>query len=307
MRFRLTSIINGETIADENFSVDHGDFTYGVLVDGNSKATHLYVEISLDDLEKLPTFKKSKGLTDYSIEYHKPSKYDQMLEKLVYFESVGSFWWGIKSLGLREVKEEWIPENDADRKKANVLKLSSKNEYRKEPRPIKDHMITALLDLEDDEKMMVVPLSFYREGSSNFEDHKYIVAFQNYFLMIEGLFGKGKSGTNQLVNAFSSSKELKTAIDAMLEKIQEDKQHAHYIRLSEQIDELNRSVDVDGVLYWLVSTRGALMHFSLNSTRKQGTPLSNDEYRTHAYVIGGICTLVYVNFHNNILKERGYS
>jgi hypothetical protein len=101
--------------------------------------------------------------------------------------------------------------------------------------------------------------------------------------------------------------ELTTAVERMLKKVMAEPSSQHYKTLELELKELDKNMDVDGLIYWLVHTRGQLMHFYVKSSKKQGTPLVHRDYRTHAYVASGICIFLYTDFHSKVLKENGYA
>lgn len=307
MKYRITARVEGDTIAIGDFVVQHGKYFIGVKVDKANRVEELYIEAQLHNDEKLPTIENGSGPVKLNVTYQKPECRDDMIEKLIYFESLGAFWWRVKSFNLHEACEEWVPENEADRQKVKLLGFSMQQNYDRQPQPLHDHQIKDLLDMEYSEKEMVVPMAFYREASINFENHKYIIAFQNYFLMIEGLHGRGLSGTKQLVGALLSTPELTTVAGRMLKQVMAEPSNQHFKTLNSGLNELGKSMDVEGLIYWLVYTHGQLMHFSVKSSKKQGTPLAHRDYRTHAYVASGICIFLYTDFHGKVLKERGYT
>lgn len=307
MKYRITVDVEGDVVANKGFTTQYGKYSIGAEVDDLNHVKKLYIEAQLDDDDKLPTIEKSTGVVKLNITYQKPKCRDDMIEKLIYFESLGAFWWRIKSFNLHESREEWIPENDDDRKKVKLLGFSTKQKYSKTPQPMHNHQIQDLLNLEESERAMIIPLAFYREANINLEAHKYIIAFQNYFLMIEGLHGRGLSGTNKLAGALKSSPELMAAAERMLNQVLADPAHQHSKTLVKELKEINEPVNTEGLVKWLVSTRGELMHFSVKSTKRQGTPLRHRDYRTHAYIANGVCLFLYTDFHKKVLKDEGYT
>ncbi|HEX8226404.1 MAG TPA: hypothetical protein VF572_00890, partial [Candidatus Saccharimonadales bacterium] len=266
MKYRITVDIDGDTFAKGDYTVKHGDFVIGVLTDDDKAVRKIYVEKTVGPEDKLPSIEPGHGPVKHVFNFNTPAWRNELIEKLIYLESLGSFWWKIRSIALREAEEEWVPESEEDEKKLSIIRASMKASYPRNPQPMHNHQIIELLDMEEDEKAMVTPLAFYREGTINFESHKYINAFQNYFLMIEGLFGQGKSGNAAQIKALVSSEELKEAADKMIAKIESDKSSPHYKLLLRELGSLGVSLDSKGILNWLVRTRGQLSHFSVKIT-----------------------------------------
>jgi hypothetical protein len=98
MKYRITANVEGDTVAAGNFIVHHGKYSIGVNVDRANHVKELYIEAQLEDDDKLPTIEKSTGVVKLNITYQKPKCRDDMMEKLIYFESLGAFWWRVKKL-----------------------------------------------------------------------------------------------------------------------------------------------------------------------------------------------------------------
>lgn len=307
MKYRITVAVDGDCFADNDFQVGYQGFTIGIVVNKDSSVKELYIEKRVSKGDELPSIEPGKGEVKFNVTYRKPKCRDELIEKLIYFESIGAFWWRIKSFNIDEANEQWIPENDEDQSRITLLGITTKRSYGKNPQPIRDHQIKDLLDMEAYEEPMTVPLAFYRESVISFESHRYINAFQNAFLMIEGLYGQGKSGYRQIVNALCESPELKTATAHMLEQLRAQHPPHHLQVMTAEINKLGKNVDVIGMIEWLVHTRGQLNHFSLKSNKRQGNPLRHREYRTHAYVCQSICLLIYIDFHKKVLDDGGFS
>lgn len=305
MKYRITVNVDGATLAINDYTVNYTDLTIGVITEQRRVKT-IYIEKKTSDEDIPPSVQPGNGKVKHLFTFRSPACREELIEKLIYLESLGAFWWHIKSFNINEAREEWIPESEADREKISFAAMSMKQEYTIPPMPMHDHQIKALLEMEQDEKQIAVPLAFYREGSISFEGHKYINAFQNYFLMIEGLFGQGKSGYRAQLKALQSSSMLQIAVKKMLGEILSDKTSTHYKTLAQELEDLDLAVCVDNVIDWLVRTRGRLSHFSVTSAQKHGQPHLNREYRAHAYFAQGVCLFTYTEFHTDILRNNGY-
>ena len=306
MRFRVTATVDSDAIAENDFTVEFDKYRVGVTLNTDRSLKEIYIETAVDKDEKLPAIEPGTGLAKFNFVYSRPKCADDLIERLIYLESVGAFWWHIKSLNTHQVSEQWIPENEKEKKKLSLIGFSTTQSYKRHLIPIHDHQIKDLLDMEKYEKAMVIPMAFYREGTINFHSLKYINAFQNYFLMIEGLHGGGRSGSSALIKALVSSPELIKAATTMLGKVAEDPKDQHYKVLAIEIHDLGFDFDPIGLIKWLVRTRGQLSHFSLKSSKKQGHPLVQSDYRTHAYIAQGVCLFLYTNFHAGVIKKGGY-
>ena len=108
-------------------------------------------------------------------------------------------------------------------------------------------------------------------------DGSYIIAFFNYYFVLEGLYGNGKSKNNQIEREFLTSTALKAFIEEYMHSPNTE-------RLIKQIFDLLPSQKTHAIpddttlIQLLVSIRGRVHHFSNNPNRPHGSPLNQHEY-----------------------------
>ena len=55
-------------------------------------------------------------------------------------------------------------------------------------------------------------MSFWREGSNDFEEGHFINAFYNFYFVLEGMYADGKFKTDPVVAEFKKSAELRQSL-----------------------------------------------------------------------------------------------
>jgi len=106
MKYRVTVNVDGGTSVSDDFSLAIQEYTIGVVSDGKQNIKQLYIEKRIGEDEELPTLKPGTGLAKHVFEYKRPACTDGLIEKLLYLESLGSFWWHIRSLMFRALRND---------------------------------------------------------------------------------------------------------------------------------------------------------------------------------------------------------
>jgi hypothetical protein len=133
----------------------------------------------------------------------------------------------------------------------------------------------AVATLSFNYRSIVVAQSFWRQGESDLDEGKFINAFFNYYFVLEGLYGNGKTKNHQVLEEFKKSGELRESIERHLSEKQ-PMQFIHQVKA--MLDGRKKRPDHDGFLSLLVWTRGDLHHFVNNPNRAAGSPLTHDDY-----------------------------
>jgi hypothetical protein len=136
---------------------------------------------------------------------------------------------------------------------------------------------------------LTVPMSFYREGLNEYRGQRYITSFFNFYFIVEGLFGRGKTKNYQIEHEFKKSAGLRWAVEETLENLRNEHQQI-WKRLTEELARAGRSLDTDGAIEYLVSTRGRLHHFTHNPNRIEGTPFTDPGFEPIAELARGLAT-----------------
>jgi hypothetical protein len=212
-------------------------------------------------------------------------------------ESLGSFWFNIRSIDIANVNIDWEPEGFAERLKGIRFKTNFRSRLGRSKfiTVVDQEQLSNVIQLQSALEDLIVPMSFYREGISEYSKERFGNSFINFFLMIEGVYGKGRSGNNQLINQLKQSDDLVAAIEGRLSEELYSK--ADNDTLEQLLKQYGSTRTSEGAIELLVKCRGDLHHYSVTSSRKQGTPLNQEDYRVIAFFIHMVCIDVYVRLH----------
>lgn len=224
-------------------------------------------------------------------------------ELLQYLESIGSLWFGIRNIDMGNMRIEWKNERRGKRQELGFnFETNTISNYSDAVTMIIDQEgLASILGLRADLNQLTIPMAFYREGLNERAKGRFGNAFINFFLMLEGLYGNGQFGERQLNTQFKATRELTNAVDGLLkETLPEyvDKQLEAWLRAH------NKLRNRDGIIEMLTKVRGDLHHYSMRSTRNQGTPLNQTDFLAAAYVARIICTDIYRELHEQLTGTK---
>lgn len=197
-------------------------------------------------------------------------------------------------MSIDDLKMEFIPENDAEKKSLSVLSFSNKKTFPKRKIEAPAHQFRDILKMRQNWDYITVPMSFYREGNVEFDNFRFKNAFNNYFFMLEGLYGDGKSGKTSQIKALLSHQQVHDAVVKAMDSIRKVNAEKHLTKLTDLLHKYNYDDSVEGIVSLLVHTRGILSHFYTKSSQHQGTPFNQSDFYTEAYLLQAIL----IHIHN---------
>lgn len=130
-------------------------------------------------------------------------------------------------------------------------------------------------------------MAFYREAKTEYANARYINAFINSYLIIEGLFANGKWKSDAVIDELGKSTVFREFVQNLLDEVAGNDDPAEGMtRAQLEVDLHTRGQDytAEGLIRLLVRNRGDLHHFSIESTKAQGTPLNNAAYKRLAFM-----------------------
>jgi hypothetical protein len=136
---------------------------------------------------------------------------------------------------------------------------------------------------------LATTLSFFREGATDSKTFRYISAFFNFYFVLEGLFGNGKTKNRDVEAEFKRSNELREAIALVVSRGFEPT-YGEDVSVEDRLKGMNKPFDADGIIHMLVWMRGDLHHY-VGDPRK-GTPLNQDRYQSLAAFCLDLCGVI---------------
>lgn len=193
---------------------------------------------------------------------------------------------GITRIRWSEMKWDLVFDNPEERAATQVFGFQEKRRHRELAVKIDKAGLQKLVSNMGKYPTLVAPLAFLREGSSDFANFRFINAFFNFYFVLEGLFGQGKTKNDAIERAYRDSPTLRRAIADALSQLPSGKATVR-AKLEEECHRLKRPLDVDTALHLLVAMRGRLHHFSNNPRRLEGTPLTHGDFEHAAELARG--------------------
>jgi hypothetical protein len=287
LRYAVRAEVSGSVIIRQPFNLVVGDIRTDFESDetGRLSAVVVSTEVRADDFKS--TLGPGVGLSKATITMNADSaatsrllKYLQSLEANLSFSS-GS----LKRIHWDTPKQERIPETDEERQYATVSSIGLSF---KDPRPrviLLPNAATALVTASLKENdYLVVPKAFWHEAMNEYADRRYIQAYYNFYFVIEGLFGNGKSSEVAILKAFQQSAEMAALTRWALQFVQS--KPSHWESLLQFYVDLGCTTDLEGTQRLLVRLRGSLHHYSIKSSkgRLQPNPLSQNGFLSPAWL-----------------------
>jgi hypothetical protein len=277
MRYELSCSVDSQTYLDEgNHSFERCGkvYTFSTGEDGRLNAIAISAKVVNAERFKM-TFIPHGFLEEYDGDLR-----DEIVADFQYLESLLGFAGEVTRIHWDAPERRVIPENDQEAMDIISASLRIERKWKITPNRLLKRDLEAIID----DRRIVQPVqllqSFFREGKNELYQFRFINAFYNLFFVLEGLYGKGKSGTKELTTAFGSSPDFSPiAIAGWRALVEQDKELAGRA-LSEMGAQQDATDDqmISMLIDWIISTRGSTHHFYLRSSRKQGTPLNQHSY-----------------------------
>ena len=206
---------------------------------------------------------------------------DEMMSVLHSLESFLAIYANLEQIHWDCVEEFVEPENDEEIKLLNVHTWKTSPALHDPDIALSADELHWLITRAKQCKSMTTTISFHREGVNNLRRFQNISAFFNFYFVLEGHYGNGKFKSDQVKAEFRRSRNLVTAIGAVISSdfpvaVGEDR------GIPEMLRNMNKSCNVDGLIHLLVHTRGDLHHYAGDKQPAKGSPLLNERYRSLA-------------------------
>jgi len=224
-----------------------------------------------------------------------------LLDLLQYFESLGSFWCGIRRIYWEESKLEWIPESEEERSRLAVYSVQPSHKVEEEPQPLNLRIVRELVEARSDNEWLVIPLAFWRQGMKDMLEGRYISAIHQFYFVIEGLYAKGQWKGRQVKAQFKRSAQMQQVASDALVFFDKPDQSENRTAIDRYLREEGHDYTADGILDLLVDMRGRLHHFSPKSSLNHAHPLNQQEFRPFGVLLNFFCLRTYPK----IVGDRG--
>jgi hypothetical protein len=125
---------------------------------------------------------------------------------------------GLKGIHVERCRREWIPESQYEEEQLNLssFQISKKERDDSELDQMPVDLVVRCFYHPATFNPIEVGLAFYRRGAIDAHEERPIDAIYDFYLMLETLFGEGKSKNQQVKEAFRNSPVLIRCVSAAL-------------------------------------------------------------------------------------------
>ncbi len=224
-----------------------------------------------------------------------------MVEWLKRIEAFGSFNLAIKRVLYEEAEITWIPETMDEEKILSIKSYKiTKGRQNCTYLRLSDFQDTLFYSKRIEENY--IPFSYFRLGSSFFNEEEYYLSYINYFMMIEYLYGNGITVTKKLRIEFGKSDVLVLSILMAINTFPIDDPILEWLK--NECKNKQKEYNVDGLIFVLVDYRGMIAH---GLEKRSGKYRDNPNLlRPISLILGIICRYVcgYIQMMSNMPKEQ---
>ena len=266
----------------------HFDF-----VQENESISYIIISVPLTASDKLPTFSpnpKDSRIIDCVI--NQPASTELLMKTLRTLEGFLSVY-GLERIALDEADIAWVPETEEEKQKLQGQQFKFKYTKRetsnlRAPFTVVKRSVIASTEALDWE----VPLSFYRKGSNDHHDRRYIDAIHDFYFLIETLFGNGKTKNYQVKIELIKSQPLVTiAAQVLREGEQTILRRGTRTTVLDEFRQKYANKTPEQYLEHVVELRGFLHHHS-PQYKKTWNPTLEYEYELDAILLSHLCFLI---------------
>lgn len=299
MRLRITAEVKGDILLKEKISTNFYIYTFNIFKEKESYFVSVEKSVSnyLDDIPKT-SFDESKHLV---ISIPETKIYADMVDWFKRIEAFGSFNLAIKRILYEEAEITWIPET-MDEEKLLSIKSYKVTRVRQNCRNCKLSEFQDTLFYGKILDNYYIPFSYYRLGSSFFDEGEFYLSHINYFMMIEYLYGNGKTEKKKLQIEFGKSDVLILSILMAINMFPIGDPNLEWLK--NECKKKQKEYNVDGLIFVLVDYRGMIAH---GLKKRSGKYRDNPNLlRPISLFLGIICRYVcgYIQMLSNMPKEQ---
>ncbi len=302
MKLRLTCAVESEVILQRRVELYIGKDQYWFEIDSNGFWNSLTVYATITDPSTVQwgTVPATEPRAPNQAPFNVVGKfgdetYENVIKDIQSLESALSLYMPLRSINWRYPVMEVIFE-EGDKRTHGHLGAVSVRPKKPGPSKIEEKAFLIMAGIGLKAQSSTVVASFWREGENDWREGKYINAFFNYYFVLEGLHGNGKTKNYQVEEAMTGSPTLRAHIEKFL-----NTEHLtqHLTQLTEMMN-ATLLPNVEDLVKLLISTRGKLHHFQNNPNREQGSPLTHERYQAVAYLARGLAHASIMTLHAQV-------
>ena len=184
--------------------------------------------------------------------------------------------------------EKFIAETPEEEELIAITSFTRTRQYPEPPTLFSPVDLIRLISKFPAYESLRVPMPFWREGENYFSTFQYVLAFYQYYFIIEDFYAGGKSSQSAVLKEFARSEEFRQlAHNSITELFKEPK---HRQALEKLFTQEGCEVSATGLQKLLFKVRGGLHHYFGNSPKTRGTPFNQAEFESVALLVMHLTT-----------------
>ena len=200
------------------FTFDNKTVTFVPSTDdkGNSVVSRILIRKRIPESAGFIATSRPQGPDGTPAEFRLQGTEDtekELVEDLQLLESLLSFC-GIKKINWQSPRLNFVPENDEEKDNLSIYSWKRWNECPRTYLKVKTEWLNERIGRFRDLK---VPLAFYRQGMTSYEQFNYIISFQNFYFILEDFYAEGEWKNEE--DRFLENKELMTYLQSAFPQI----------------------------------------------------------------------------------------
>lgn len=286
MRFSIECKVESKIKIPKEISIKHEDREYIFYPDENKLLARIKIIADVMHPEKFYSTIESYPTEEvkHSLKINQDRElFDSIINDFQQLESRLSVIGNLRRILLNEPIYDVICDSVEEEQKTKIAgKYSFKSEYPDRIFAFDESDFSSIIDTKEKYAYLTTPMAFFREGKNDFDSFRYINAFINFYFVLEGLYGGGKTKNYAVEEEFKKSNEFCESVEVAIRELEKAPQHLENINA--MLKFRSKNLDLEGITHLLVSTRGELHHFAINSSKTQGTPFNHKKFESIAWV-----------------------
>ena len=139
----------------------------------------------------LPEIKRKENSPMHIVLNEDPILRKEIISDFQYLEGHIGLIANLTKIFWNEPSVEWIPETEEEKNRLQVFSAHFGREFSNQPSKFNIDIVKSIIKNKPNRNSLTVLMAFYRDGKVFFDTSKFIVAFYDFYYIIEDLFGNG--------------------------------------------------------------------------------------------------------------------
>ena len=208
MRYRLRAKLEGQLFLTEAFSIERDGLLFEFIAGDNGQVQELAISLKVPD-EKVEKFASGIGpgqgesVATYTIGGDR-ELYNHLVSELQSLESNLAFASGsVKRIHWDTPHQQFIAETPEEEELITFTEFSLSRTYPEPHALFSPVNLIRLISKFPAYESLRVPMAFWREGENYFTTFQYVLAFYQYYFIIEDFYAGGKTGQSTVLTGIS--------------------------------------------------------------------------------------------------------